>query len=517
MFIHAEGDQLRDNDVSAFLRIGTDNQDNYYDYEIPLKVTNPGSSDPASIWPEQNKLDVELRVFQLAKTARNNAVFNGQPWPVNKPFLYQDGVNRIIVKGQPDLSKVRVYMLGVRNPLRGSGGPGQDDGLDKSAEVWFNELRLTDFDERGGWAATARLNAKLADFADITVSGSKSTIGFGSIDKRVSERSRQDDMLFDISGSMELGKFFPERTGIQVPVYVNFSSQVGTPQYDPRNQDTEFKTVLKNSPKGVRDSLRFITEDRTSRRSINFTNVRKIKTNPDSKTHLWDIENLSATYAFNEFTHHDYINENTIQRTYRAGLQYNYSRQARSITPFEKLIKSKSLSLVRDFNFSLLPSVLNFRIDVDRLYSENTLRDNDPNNFLPINTNFNKNFQMSRLYGISWNLTRSMQLDFNATNYSVIDEPEGRINGLKRDTLWENLKKLGRTTDYGHTLNITYNVPINKIPGLDWVSVAARYGAGFNWQTEPLLTLRDPSINIGNTIQNSRTVQINANLKLVAL
>lgn len=517
MFIHAEGDQLKDNDLSAFLRVGTDNQDNYYDYDIPLKVTNPGSNDPSQIWPGQNKVDVELRLFQLAKVARNNATFNGQPWPINRPFTYKDGVNTIVVKGQPDLSKVRVYMLGVRNPLRNAANPGLDDGLDKSAQVWFNELRLTDFDERGGWAATARLNAKLADFADITLSGSKSTIGFGSIDRRVSERNREDDVLYDVSGSMELGKFFPDRTGIKVPLFVNFSSQIGSPQYDPRNQDTEFKTSLRNTPKSMRDSLRLISEDFTARKSINFTNVRKIKTNPESKTRLWDIENWSATYAFNEYNHRDFINEAAIQKTYRAGMQYNYAKQAKSFSPFEKLIKSKSLSLIRDFNFSLLPSILNFRIDVDRLYSENNLRNNDPNNFLPIVTNFNKNFQMSRLYGISWNLTRSVQLDFNATNYSIIDEPDGRINGLKRDTLWQNLKKLGRTTDYGHTMNLSYTVPINKIPGLDWVTLAARYGAGFNWQTEPLLTLHDPGINIGNTIQNERTIQINPTLSLVGL
>ncbi|MDO8994051.1 MAG: cell surface protein SprA, partial [Daejeonella sp.] len=496
---------------------GTDNQDNYYDYEIPLKVTSPGTSAPGLIWPDQNKIDVELRLFLEAKAARNKAIFNGQPWPINRPYVYQDGQNIITVKGQPDLSKVRVYMLGVRNPLRNLASPGLDDGLDKSAQIWFNEMRLTDFDERGGWAATARMNAKLADFADVTISGSKSTIGFGSIDRRVSERNREDDMLFDLSGNVELGKFFPERTGLKVPMYVNFSKQVASPQYDPRIQDTEFKTTLQNSSKEVRDSLKFITEDYTARKSINFTDVRKIKTNPESKTRLWDIENLSASYAFNEFNHRDFINESTIQKTYRAGLQYNYSKQAKSITPFEKLIKSKNLSLIRDFNFSLLPSILNFRIDVDRLYSENTLRDNDPNNFLPINTNFNKNFQMSRLYGISWNLTRSMQIDFNATNYSIIDEPEGRINGLKRDTLWQNLMKLGRTTDYGHTMNLTYNVPINKIPGLDWITLAARYGSGFNWQTEPLLTMNDPRINVGNTIQNSRTVQLNPTLSMVAL
>jgi cell surface protein SprA len=205
-----------------------------------------------------------------------------------------------------------------------------------------------------------------------------------------------------------------------------------------------------------------------------------------------------------------------IQKMYRAGLAYNFTNQPKVYIPFEKLIKSKNLNLIRDINFSILPASLNFRIDVDRLYSENTLRNNDPNNFVPLET-FNKNFQMSRIYGISWNLTRSLQLDLNATNYSIIDEPEGRINGMVRDTIWENLKRLGRTTDYSHTLNATYNLPINKIPGLEWVNIATRYGAGFNWKTEPLLTLRDPDFDLGNTIQNSRIWQINPTLTFTSL
>ncbi|HEY0898826.1 MAG TPA: cell surface protein SprA [Sphingobacteriaceae bacterium] len=517
MFVHAEGDQLRDNDVAAFLRVGTDNQDNYYEYEVPLKVTNPGSRDPYAIWPDQNKMDIEVRLFQVAKTARNNAQLNGQPWPVNVPFKYSDGVNTITVLGQPDLSKVRIYMLGVKNPLRNSASPGTDDGLDKTAQIWFNELRLTEFDERGGWAGTARFNAKLADFADLTLSGSKSTFGFGSIDRRVSERNRTDDMLFDLSSSVELGKFFPEKTGIKIPMFINVSSQIATPQYDPAMQDVELRTALKTASKAQRDSIRLNAEDFTTRRSINFTNVRKIKTDPQAKSRLWDIENWSATYAFTEYNHRDFINEKTLQKNYRGGLAYNFSNQPRSITPFDKIIKSNTLALLKDFNFSLLPSLLNFRIDVDRLYSENSLRDNDPNNFIPVTTTFNKNFQMSRLYGISWNLTKSLQIDFNATNYSVVDEPEGRISGLARDTIWNNLRKLGRTTDYNHTLNLTYNVPLNKIPGFDWISLAARYGSTFNWRGEPLITLRDPGLDFGNSIQNSKVTQLNPTLSFSAL
>ena len=516
MFIHAEGDQLKDGDINAFLRIGTDYQDNYYEYEIPTKITLAGTKDPNLIWPEENKIDIEFRLFQLAKTSRNTAILNGQPWPVNVPYTFTDGNNRITIKGQPDLSKLRVLMLGARNPLKTNTSVG-DDAQDKTVELWFNELRLTDFDERGGWAATARMNAKLADFGDVTISANKSTIGFGSLDKRVSELSRADDRFFDVSSSFELGKFFSEKTGIKIPMFINYSSQLSNPQYDPRNPDIELKNILDQVSKKTRDSINNYAQDFTQRKSINFTNVRKIKTNPTAKNHLWDVENWSLTYAFTEYGHRDFINLNTQQKTYRGALGYDYNNPAKFITPFNKVIKSKSLALLKDLNFNLLPSVLNFRVELNRLYSENTLRDNDPNNFIPIRTNFNKNFQINRLYGVSWDLSKSLKLDFNATNLSVVDEPEGRITGLKRDTVWQNLKKLGRTTNYNHTVSLSYTLPINKIPGLDFINVVTRYQTQFNWMTEPLLSLNDPEIDFGNTIQNSRTIQVNPTLNMTTL
>lgn len=519
MYIHAEAlgaSVLKDNDLSAFLRIGTDNQDNYYEYSQPLKVTQPGTSDPYAIWPDQNKMDITLELFQKAKLARNNATISGgAPWPINIPFDYIVDGKVITVKGQPDMSKVRVYMLGVKNPLRSVAGT--DDGLDKDAVIWFNELRLTEFDERGGWAATARMSAKLADFADVNVSGSTSTIGFGSLETRVSERNRADNVFFDISSSMELGKFFPKKSGIKIPMYISYSSQVSTPQYNPSMPDIELKNALDAANKAQRDSILNFAQDRTTRSSINFTNVRKERTNPEQKPRPWDIENFNVSYAYTKYSHRDFIVEDNFQKTYRASLAYNYSGTSKNYEPFKNIIKSNTLALLKDINFSLLPTSINFRIDVDRFYSENTLRNNDPVNSIPVNTTFNKNFLVSRVYGIAWNLTKSLTLDIDATNYSVIDEPFGRIEGLKRDTLWQNLKRLGRTTDYTHNLNVTYTLPINKIPGMDWVNVATRYGTNFNWQTEPLSTLRDPNINLGNTVQNSRTIQINPTLNLASL
>ncbi len=521
MYVHAEalnGLSLKDNDISAFLRVGTDNQDNYYEYNLPLKVTQPGTSDPYAIWPDQNKMDINLELFQKAKVARNKALTSlGAPWPINLPFTYVDGANTVIVKGQPDLSKVRVYMLGVKNPLRNAASPTGEEGLEKSAYVWFNELRLTEFDERGGWAATARINAKLADLGDLNLSGSKSTIGFGSLDKKVSERNRSDNQFFDVSSNLELGKFLPKKSGIKIPMYVSYSKRILTPQFDPRTPDIELKNALDNAATTKRDSILKFAQDYTTSSSLNFTNVHKERVKTDAKIRPWDIENFDFSYSQVKFLHRDFTVENNEQVNYRASIGYSYSGSPKNYQPFNKLIKSNVLRLIKDFNITLMPSSINFRMDMNRMYAENTLRNNDPNNAIPINTTYNKNFLVSRIYGIAWNLTNSLSLDFDATNYSIIDEPEGRIEGLKRDTLWQNLKRLGRTTDYNHSLNVRYNLPINKIPGLDWISAAATYGTNFNWQTEPLSTLKDPKVNLGNTIQNASTVQVNPTLKLATL
>lgn len=521
MYVHLEAlenMQLENNELNAFLRVGTDNNDNYYEYNQPLKVTRPNTSDPYAIWPEENKMVIDLELFQKAKIARNNARKGVGPWPINEPYTYSNGLNTIIVKGQPDMSKVRVYMLGLKNPLRGAvGSPVDDDGAEKSAQVWFNELRLTEFDERGGWAATGRVSMKLADFADVNVSGTKSTIGFGSIDSKVSERNRADNVAFDISSNMELGKFLPQKSGVKIPMFVSYSKQVATPQFDPRTPDIELSKALDNSTKAQRDSILNFAQDYTTRSSIAFTNVRKDRVKEDAKVRLWDIENFNVSYAQSKLSHRDFINEVTIQNTYKASLAYNYSYNSKNYQPFDKIIKSNNLKLLKDFNFSLLPNAINFRIDFDRFYAENTLRNNDPQNAIPINTTFNKNFQVTRVYGIAWDLTKSLSLDFDATNYSIIDEPEGRIEGIKREILWNNLKSLGRTTDYNHSLNVRYNWPINKIPGLDWIALATTYGTTFTWQTEALATLNDPTIDLGNTIQNSKTIQVNPTLNMTSL
>ena len=519
MFIHAEGSQLNNNDVNAFIRLGSDFTENYYEFELPLQVTLPGTSDPNAIWPAANELNLQLSLLTDAKLKRDNAKYNGLPWPLTMPFKYAVSAgDTITIVGQPNLGEVTTIMLGVRNPLRNAATAGVGIGQAKTATVWFDELRLTDFIEHDGWAATGRASAKLADFANISVSGSKSTIGFGTLDSNVGNRSTDNTTVYDVTGTFELGKFFPEKSGVHLPLYVDVSSQVSTPEYDPASPDLLLKQTLAAAPTAhLRDSIQNAAENYTTRTSINLTNVHIAKADPKAVKHIWDLANWNATVAYTQYEHHDFTTQNDFEKTYHVLLAYNFTEQPKYDNPFSKIIKKNWLALIRDINFDLAPSRLNYSISFDRFYSENTQRNNDPTDNTAIPTTFNKTFTVTRVYGIGWNLTKSFTVDIDATNLSTVDEPVGRLDGLKLDTLWRNILTLGRTTNYNHSLNFNYTVPLSKIPDMDWVTLITHYTTHFTWQGQPLFAIDEPQFDVGNSIQNSRTIQFNPSLNFNTL
>jgi cell surface protein SprA len=519
LFIHAEsnpadGTTLKNNDLNAFIRLGTDYTDNYYEYELPLQVTQPGTSDPNAIWPAANELNLQLQTLVDAKLRRDTSHYGKLPWPLSMPFKY----NNITIVGQPDLSQVSTIMLGIRNPLRTNATSSTDDGLSKSGVVWFDELRLTDFKEQDGWAATGRVNAKLADFANISIASSKSTAGFGALESTIDNRSMDNNSTYDITGTFELGKFFPAKAGVHIPLYVDVSHQVSAPEYNPATPDVLLSQSIDAAKTAQqRDSIRNATESITTRTSINLTNVHITNTDTKAKAKILSITNLNTSLAFTEYIHHDFTVQNDVERTYHVTFAYNYSDKANYSEPFTKIIKKNWLALVKSINYDLVPTRLNYSINFDRFYSENTLRNNDPSSIIAIPTTFNKTFNITRIYGLGWNLTKSLTMDIDATNLSTVDEPVGRLDGLKVDTLWRNILTLGRTTNYNHSLNFAYTVPLAKIPFLDWTTLVAHYTTHFTWQGQPLFAITDPQFDVGNTIQNSKQIQLNPSFNFTML
>ncbi|MFH1320076.1 MAG: cell surface protein SprA [Bacteroidota bacterium] len=514
MFVHAEAVSdalLKYGDLTVFMRFGSDFTDNYYEYEIPLTFTLSGSTtDPSVIWPEANHFDFEFAVLHDVKQERNKENWDNRlRYPQNG---YPDGINRVYVKGNPDLSRVKTIMIGIRNPKRDDQHL-NDDGLPKCAEIWVNELRLTDFDEKSGWAANSRVSTRLADFGIINLAGGFRTPGFGSIEKKVNERDRETTLQYDISSTLQLGNFIPDKVGIKIPMYVGYSEQIKKPQYNPLDPDILMEDALEEYDPAEQDSIKNISRDYTRRKSINFTNVKKTKGKSSKKPHIYDIENLALTYAFTE-DHSSNINtEFNTARTYRGALSYNFNANPKNIKPFAKMKafrKAKYLRLLKDFNFYYMPSRLSFRTDLDRKYSEAKPR-NTTNYDLIIDTTFAKMFTWNRIYDLKYDITSSLKMDFSARNIASIDEPQGRIDKeWEKDSIWENIYSFGRTTNYNHTANANYMLPLSKIPLTNWITASVRYGATYDWIGAP-----QGLDSLGHTIKNSNTKQLNGQLNMV--
>ncbi len=520
MFVHAEGeeDDLKNGDLSCFIRLGTDFVSNYYEYEIALKPTPHGTSNANDIWPTQNEIDIAFDILKQTKQDRN-----ANSTDVSSPYTKFISGGKVTVVGNPNLAQVKTIMIGVRNPKKKS-IEDTDDGLSKCGQIWVNELRLVGFDEYGGWAANSRFTARLADFGNVTLSGNMSTVGFGSIEKKINERQKYNAYQYDFSATFNLGKFFPENFGIKAPMYIGRSEAIKNPQYNPLDPDILLtKSLAALDSKAEKDDLKEIVQDYVQRKSINFTNVRKTKVQEKGakaeKQKVYDVENFTVSYSKNETFIRNINTEYNRTTNYRGALTYNFNTQPKNIKPFSKIKfpKSAYFRLIKDFNFNTMPKSFSFRTDIDRNYNEKKMRNLSNSNMI-ITPTYNKHFTWNRSYEMKYDLMRALKLDFSVNQQANIDEPAGKLDKSdpfyrdKMDTIWSNVWDFGRMTTYNQTLGVNYQVPLNKIPIVNFISLNTRYNGSYNWTAAPL-ALR----SLGNTIQNSNSVQYNGQINLTTL
>lgn len=522
MHIHGEAipgaGPLYNNEINAFVRIGTDFRENYYEYEIPIEITQPGNYPDNTwgrnqVWPHNNMLNVSLETLRNAKNKRNLAMTEpGSSINLQTEFVVPNGKNRIKVKGNPNLAEVKSIMIGVRNP--------RNDGQAKSVEVWVNELALTDFTNEGGWAATGRIAAQLADFANLTIAGSTSKAGFGSLEQRMQERQMENINQYDISTNIELGKFFPQRANIRIPMYFGYGEIFVTPQYNPLDQDIPLEITLDNPnlTKTEKDHLRQIARDYTRRKSLNFTNIKIGR--QSQKNHFWEIAHWTAGYSFTDLMMQNPNTQFNSQQRHVGTLGYVYNNRPNVIEPFKsvQIFNNRLFTIIREINFSYSPTQVSFTTQIERKYSEMLRRNlNNPNQiFTP---SYNKDFKWSRTYNLSYNLSRGIKIDFASNVLARIEEPEGRLDRemsdyekLRDEIIIPSIMKLGTTSDYNHTIKITYNIPINKLPLLGWVSANASYNGRYDWKVGHREGNKPPAF--GNQIQNSNNRMLNVGLNI---
>lgn len=523
MYIHVEdvyhsGD-LHKGDITAFIRLGSDYTDNYYEYEIPVEITpwNVGQ-DTAAIWPKANRMKIYLDSLVSLKLQRNMAVRAGRHAGYTIPYsVTNDEGNTITVVGMPNLQDITTIMIGIRNPKK-KALDDNDDMLPKSAEMWINELRLCGFDDKSGFAALLRARMNIADIGDITVSGTYTSPGFGNIEQSVTERSTENLYTFDLATNIDGGKvLFPEKWNIRIPVHIDYSIGYHLPEYNPLNPDILLKKDLATyENRSSRDSIRRIVSTFTERKNVNLMNIRKERSF-DGKTlkmRPWDVENLDFSYSYSALRQYDVDFEINNEFRHTGEIGYTFSTNPKNFRPFSgvKWMKSKWLQIFRDFNITPLPKNVTVRTALTREMTEFKYRPKSKGNII-IDTNYVKKFNWTRTYGINWDLTRSLKLQYNANASASIDEPDGRIDTrTKKDSVWKCFGHGGRTTNFTQNFSGTYHIPINKIPIFNWISANVRYSSTYTFNASALSLAY-----LGNTIRNSNTIQGNGNINMITL
>ena len=520
MFVHAnhlmnDMTSLQDGELAVFIRLGSDYKSNYYEYEIPLKLTPDRSNynkynadDCRAVWPLENMLDMQLSVFTDLKKQRNRQRSDGAA-SYNKLFSIQDPnrpANKVSIMGNPTLGEVKTMIIGVRNISNNL----------KSGEVWVNELRLLESNNSGGWAASGVLNMQLSDLGSLNLAGRMVSEGFGGLEEGTMQRTTDNYRTYSFTANVELGKFFPDKAQVSIPLYYSVTKEHTSPKYNPLDTDLKLDEALEaTNDKHERDSIDNIAVTRVTNTNFSLSNVRvgiKTKRHPMP----YDPANFSLSYSH----HHRHASGQTTvyerEDRWRGMLNYNYSPVYKTFEPFKKLKgKSKWLAFPKAIGFNYLPQSISFDAEILRNYRELQERDMEDLGGAGLTPTFDSQFLWNRAFRLRWDFTKNLHMSFESATHAEIEEPYGIINKelypdryqAWKDSVWHSIKNLGTPLDYRQTFTASYQLPLNKLPLFDWLSADGSYNATYSWERGTALP---NGTSLGNTIANNRQLTVNS-------
>ncbi|MEO9891342.1 cell surface protein SprA [Aurantibacter sp.] len=532
MFIHAE--EIVDTDypdgekpIVGFLRIGTDFSQNYYQIEIPLEFTDHnGTLTDTDIWPEVNELNIELAHLNTVKSTRINNrdtspltdvefydVIDGAIMQVNEFDPRPEGSMRIGLKGNPSLGSIRSMMVGVKNT----------DDLPARGEVWFNELRLAGLDNNGGWAAIVAVDGNIADFANFTATGSKSTSGFGSIDQMPNERAREDATSYDLVTNVNVGHLLPPKWGIQLPFNYGISEELITPEFDPVYDDLKLDDLIATAEtEEDAERVREQAEDYTKRTSINLIGVRKDR-GEEAEANFYDIENFTFNYSYNEIEHRDFEIANLRDQEVATGFVYSHNFKPLEIAPFAKkdsMLTGKYWQWLKEINLNLLPASVSLNSNINRQFNQQQFREVFEPGVETLDLPFlqQRNYMFDWQYNINYTLTKSLRLQLTGSNNNIIrnyfSDPGDPTSDIDNTLgLWDGFFDIGEPNRHAQQMQLNYEIPFAKIPALDFINAQYTYTSNFDWQRGGDALYEVAGENI-NTVQNASTHNLTAALTM---
>lgn len=510
LFVHAEdikagapSNQLDEN-IKFFIRFGSDATDNYYEYEASLQYTPKNAKSPLEIWPAENNVDLEIQNFVDAKLKRDQEAANLIGYRYHYA-AYGDTNKKIYVKGRPSLGNITTMMIGVRNLQAQS----------KDLILWVNEIRLSEIENKGGYAGNASLNFNLGDFAVVNANAAYSTVGFGAIDQKPVERAQATNSGFNINTTVNVDKFIPEKVGMRIPVNYSYTQTIEDPKYNPIDTDVEFQKASN------KEELKKVARTYTQQRSISVVNMRKERMNENSKPRFYDVENLSFTAIYNDDFYRDVYTKRNYRQFLRSYLDYNYSFKPYVLRPFKNLVSDtaksyKYLRWIREFNFNPVPTTFSFRTELDRNYNEMQFRNVESllngNQGSEFDILKNRNFYFGWQYNLGFKFTNSLKMEVNSATRTLNDNIAA--NTMNTKSIFENPFRAGRPVLYNHRVQLNYRLPFEFLPHLDFINAEVGYGFTYNWNARSNVLLNSPAGNLGNISQNTNNKVVTASVDM---
>lgn len=542
MFVHGEGFDKR-GDMELVMRFGTDLVNNYYEYRQPVTPTDStyaftsgipqndavAEEEAHEVWlTEENGMNLILSRFNQLKQLRDQS--GADP---NQVFERSDILQEappgasIAIKGNPSLDRVTEIGMGLKNPYEASNATaGQTSQVPfVKGQLWLNELRVSGFDNKKGWAANAKAKMQLADFATVNANLSRQTDGFGSLDSRLGQRRMSEELSYDLNTTVNLHKFIPNRYGWNFPVSLSARRSTVTPRFLPNQGDvrlSDFKDAV-NARTDISDDQKqqlidqkiYESETYSDSYTINISNISKQYSK--SKLAQYTLDKTTLSYVYNISNKHNPENAYIDNWNYNAGINYNVSfPSVKLFRPFGFLEDVPLLDAMSGLRLGYTPSNVSASATVSRQYNEQqrrTLEGQDP---LPVQQTHNFNY--TTRFGLGYNLTPSIntniqtQTSFDLSRAGVVqvDSTFYRVKPtfqVFKEVLGDSLKP--RRSNYQENYSASWRPQLRNINLLSWMSYSASYNGGFDWANSPYGS--NQGATIGNKFGLNQSLKVDVN------
>jgi cell surface protein SprA len=242
----------------------------------------------------------------------------------------------------------------------------------------------------------------------------------------------------------------------------------------------------------------------------------------EQKQHVYDPENLTLSYSYNEVEKHNYELENYVDQTVSATVDYTYAFKPSVVEPLKSnkyFKKSDYWKLLSDFNVSYLPASISYSSNITRQYNEQQFRQVDVEG-IALETLYRRNYMYNYQYGFNYNLTKALRINYNASSHNLMREYIDENNVADNSyTLWTDFWNVGTPNQFNQQLVVNYDIPIDKIPVFSFIKSTYSYTSDYSWQRASLALSSiegsdGTTYDLGNTIQNASSHRLNTTFNM---